>query len=715
MKNALISTYDIRGGAAIAAYRLNVGLRQLGMDSRMIVLHKNSSDDAVLQVEGRVSPEKSFDEFLLSRILQSDYVDNHRTDISNTMFSIPYAGYDLLEVPHVYEADVINLHWVARYQSISTIKKLADHGRPIVWTLHDQWAFTGGCHYSAGCERFTSDCRPCPQLSKDPSALPAGVLQDKLELLEGTSLTLVTPSGWLASCAKRSRLFRNLRTEVIPNSLDTESFYPVPKAEAKKRMGIGPDVTTLLFGASDGSEIRKGFKHLVSALSICRDSLELKELIKQGRLRFLCFGSPPAELEAIGVPVVDLGYLNSSDDLRWAYSAADVFILPSLEDNLPNTILESMSVGTPVIAFEAGGVPELVKHGVTGLLAPAGDAKTLSEAIEALILNPGMREAMGMTCRQVAVKEYSLPVQAKRYELLFRELSRKTASIPTKQDRTSQQEVRKQVVADESGSSVQTRNNLNTELGSTTEGIYKKLLSSGLKTLTVEIFSLFQASIMDRDRWQRLYNETLENRNYLKTAYEMMLVDRDRWHKLYDETLQDRDAHKQAYTTILADRDRWHKLYDETLQDRDAHKQAYTAILADRDRWKKLCDETLGNRDAYKEAYESMLVDRDRWQKLYTETLENRDVIQKLYGDQKARLEKLGVSDGEVLQSLESYRKNYEAVEKERTRWQREYDILLEKSGIEIARVIDQKNQLLRHPLRYLRETLRIRFSARDR
>src|ERR1041385_8424601 len=261
MKSALISTYDVRDGASIAAHRLNVGLRQLGIDSKMIVLYKNSSDDAVIQFERSESPERAFEEFLLSKVLQTGYIDSHRTDLSNTMFSIPCAGHDLLATPDVYEADVINLHWVAQYQSITSIKRLLDSGKPVVWTLHDQWAFTGGCHYSAGCEGYASNCRPCPQLAEDPAELPAAVLRDQLELFEGASFTLVTPSGWLARTAKRSKLFKNTRTEVIPNSLDTDSFSPVPKSEAKKQFGIESDVITLLFGARDGTEMRKGFRH----------------------------------------------------------------------------------------------------------------------------------------------------------------------------------------------------------------------------------------------------------------------------------------------------------------------------------------------------------------------------------------------------------------------------------------------------------------------
>jgi len=319
-------------------------------------------------------------------------------------------------------ADIINLHWVAQYQSPLTLRRLFSMNKPVVWTLHDQWAFTGGCHYSAGCERYRTDCMECPQLDDDFFNLPAAVLRDKEGVFEDADLTIITPSRWMAECAERSRLFSRLRIETIPNSLESDLFTPLPKTDAKTRMGIESDTVTLLFGGEDGNEKRKGFKELIAAIQYCMKDGEFQDLFKSGKIRLNCFGHPNDELESLGILVGPLGYLDSDEKIRDAYASADVFILPSLEDNLPNTILEAMSCGTPVVAFDTGGIPEMVTNGVTGKVVPLGEAEKMGEALLSLIFNADKREAMGQKCRDRIEEEYSLNVQALRYEALYEEL-----------------------------------------------------------------------------------------------------------------------------------------------------------------------------------------------------------------------------------------------------------------------------------------------------
>jgi glycosyltransferase involved in cell wall biosynthesis len=226
MKIVQISTYDTSGGAAIAAYRLNRGLHQIGQDCGMLVRHKDSSDNSVHSVTATKNDENSDEKFFLEVAIQEHYIDSHRTDISNTIFSLPYPGYDLSTLPLVRSSDLLNLHWVAQYQSPLTLHKLFSLHKPIVWTLHDQWAFTGGCHYAAGCKKYERDCAGCPQLDHDGLNLTAAVLEDKAEVLKGGNLTIVTPSRWMASCSRESRLLKGFRTEVIPNSLETDVFRP---------------------------------------------------------------------------------------------------------------------------------------------------------------------------------------------------------------------------------------------------------------------------------------------------------------------------------------------------------------------------------------------------------------------------------------------------------------------------------------------------------
>ena len=422
MKIVQISTYDTSGGAAIAAYRLNRGLRLIGQDCRMLVRHKESQDDTVVLVDDKGRQENPNEDFFLSAIIQPYYIDSNQTELSNTLFSLPYPGYDLSELPILQSADIVNLHWVARYQSLVTLHRLFSLGKPVVWTLHDQWAFTGGCHYSAGCEKYQSDCVECPQLGDDPLNLPAAILKDKLEIFKNADLTIVTPSRWMASCAGKSKLFKGLKIEVIPNSLETNIYTPLPKPEAREEIGISPETITLLFGAIDGSEKRKGFFELVNAIKFCLNEDVFQKLLHDDKIRLVCFGKPSHELESIGIPFVTLGHLDSDEKIRSAYSAADIFLLPSLEDNLPNTILESMSCGTPVVAFDVGGLPDMVTNGVTGQLVPLFDTRKMGETIIDLIQKPDLRKSMGKEGRKRAEEEYSLSVQAGRYSDLYKEL-----------------------------------------------------------------------------------------------------------------------------------------------------------------------------------------------------------------------------------------------------------------------------------------------------
>jgi glycosyltransferase involved in cell wall biosynthesis len=318
---------------------------------------------------------------------------------------------------------------VAFYQSPVTLRRLFALGKPVVWTLHDMWPFTGGCHYSASCEKYKTDCARCPQLADDPFDLPAAVLRDKVELFRGANLTIVTPSRWLAACARESRLFKGVRVEVIPNALETELYQPLPKQEAKKALGIPTDAVTLLFGAENAEERRKGFQELVAAIGHCRESEAFRRLAAQGKIRVICFGRADAALSSLGLPTVTLGYLTSDAEIARAYAAADLFVLPSLEDNLPNTMLEAMSCATPVVAFDVGGMPDMVTDGKTGRLVPAGDVRALGEAIASLVANPELRAAMGQNCRALMTGRYDLKHQARSYLELYRDLTEKSPDV----------------------------------------------------------------------------------------------------------------------------------------------------------------------------------------------------------------------------------------------------------------------------------------------
>lgn len=439
---SILNTSDIKGGAARAAYRLHKGLNEIEQDSYMIVRKKKLPDNNkdVFKIDIRKSTNNQIKEHFFGKFVQNQYINLNRTELSNTVFTLPYPGYNLSKLEVIQGSDIVNMHWIAYFQSIITIKKLFNLEKPVVWTLHDQWAFTGGCHYSAGCNEYMNACANCFQIADDSLHLPHAILKDKAKYFKNANLTIVTPSKWLAACAKKSSLFKDLRVEVIPNSLEIDWFYPVPKKDAKKNIGIPEDSLTLLFVAEMANEKRKGFKELLDTLQMCKKDSHFRQLMQRDIINILCFGEPNNDLNKLGIQVKSLGYINSYEKIRDAYNAADLYVLSSLEDNLPNTMLESMACGTPVVAFNVGGVPEMIRNGETGALTASIDSKKLSEAILGLLLDPTKRERLGKNCRKLIEQRFALHHQAENYLALFKELLNQKNSQYHKRDEMKKSE-----------------------------------------------------------------------------------------------------------------------------------------------------------------------------------------------------------------------------------------------------------------------------------
>jgi glycosyltransferase involved in cell wall biosynthesis len=416
MRIIQVSNSDIQGGAARAAYRLHQGLIELQQDSQMLTLEKRSLNNAVIKLDNpSIAPYSTH----LSHI-QTRCINQNRSPRSNTSFTLPYPGIDLTHVP----ADIINLHWVAYFQSPVTIRHLLNQ-KPVIWTLHDMWAFTGGCHYSAGCTQYQQDCAHCPQLNADPHGLTAAILNDRLDLLRDTPLVIVTPSQWLANCARHSRVLSSQRIEVIPYSLETDIFTPTARPATKQELGIDHEPIALLIGADNGNEQRKGFAELLQALQICLQNPQFQALITDQKLQLWCFGIPNDRLADLAIPLHTFGSIDSDRHLSQIYAAADLFLLPSLEDNFPNTMLESMSCGTPVIAFHIGGIPDVVKEGVTGRTVPSGDVAAMAAAILECVFDDQLRSRLGQASRQVMAENYALTIQAQRYLELYKDVIQK--------------------------------------------------------------------------------------------------------------------------------------------------------------------------------------------------------------------------------------------------------------------------------------------------
>ncbi len=324
----------------------------------------------------------------------------------------PHSGEVLRQSP---ESDVFNFHSV--YSFIDHRAFFQAVSRPVVWTLHDMNAFTGGCQYTIQCRRFEDACGCCPQLgSDDEDDLSREVWSRKKtayrRVSEQHQLHVVCPSEWMAEEARASTLLADVPVSVIPNGLDPDRFFPRDAEGVPVALGVPDDHRIVLFVASD-TRPRKGFDLLDNALSA----------LGSEKTTLLSVGGDKPELDS-DLPHVHAGYVESDLLLSVFYSLADVFVIPSRQDNLPNTVLESMACGTPVVGFEVGGIPDMVRPGETGWLAEPEDVRSLREAIEASLSDDAVRRQRGERARAVVEEEYTLEVQARAYNNVYQRILR---------------------------------------------------------------------------------------------------------------------------------------------------------------------------------------------------------------------------------------------------------------------------------------------------
>jgi glycosyltransferase involved in cell wall biosynthesis len=317
---------------------------------------------------------------------------------------------------HLPESDLIQLHWVTRFVDYRAFFEFIPATTPVVWTLHDMVPFTGGCHYDQGCHRFAQACGRCPQLgSESDTDLTREVWQRKCESfqkLRSDRLHIVTPSRWLGEQVGQSSLLSRFPRSVIPYGVDTDTFAPRDRRHSRELLRIPLEAKVVLFLAHSVRDPRKGLDLLSRALGGI-ESLSGMFLLSLG-------SGAPAEFR--GFPSAHIEHVGNDSFLSHVYSAADILVAPSLQDNLPNTVLESISCGTPVVGFAVGGIPDMVRPGLTGLLAAPGDAVDLRRAILELLSSEEGRKKMAIHCRKIATQEHALEIQARHYVDLYEEI-----------------------------------------------------------------------------------------------------------------------------------------------------------------------------------------------------------------------------------------------------------------------------------------------------
>ena len=417
MKIALVNTADTKGGAARAGLALHKTLLKNGVNSKLIVQTKYGNDEFVFAADA--NPFEKI--YTLFRRAVDYFTIKFLTNEDKGRFSFPLFGKNISKNKFLKEADIIHLHWINEgFFSLKTFRQLQKLNKPIVWTLHDMWAFTGGCHYDNGCGNFTTRCANCPSLKiKGDNDFSSTIFARKLLLYQNIKYRVVTCSEWLARSARESVLFKDMEITAIPNPIDVNVFKPVDKASAKKEFGLTPGKVHILFVTMTVKEKRKGFHLLKEALLMLNknrpDLRDKIELVVMG-------AADEEETKRLPFPVKTLGRLSSTEEIVEGYNAADIFVAPSLQDNLPNTVMEALACGTPVVAFNIGGIPEMVEHMKNGCLAEELSVEDLAKGIALLAENKNMRADFAKAGREKVLRHFAEEAVAERFISYYKKI-----------------------------------------------------------------------------------------------------------------------------------------------------------------------------------------------------------------------------------------------------------------------------------------------------
>ena len=406
MKILIVSTLDIKGGAAKAAYRLHHTLLKAGIDSHMLVQNKLSDDHTVIGPASKLEMMINIARPTLDRIPLLFY--KQRKNVEFYPAFLPFSR--ILKKIEQINPDMVHLHWInggmLRIEDIAKIKV------PVVWSLHDMWPFTGGCHYDENCGLYESNCGTCKVLgSNKEEDLSRKVFNRKLKTfpLLG-NLTIVGLSRWMADCAKRSILFRENNVVHLPNPINTNRFKILDKTVSRELWNLSNDKRFILFGAVDAlDDPRKGFNELSNALN--QMTINNVELVVFG-------SSKPENIQEFRCKIHYLGHLHDEESLVTLYNAVDIMIVPSIQENLSNAIMESMACGTPVVAFDIGGNGDMIDHKENGYLATPFESKDLARGID-LVLEDEEYDQLCKNAREKILKEFDSKIVSNKYVALY--------------------------------------------------------------------------------------------------------------------------------------------------------------------------------------------------------------------------------------------------------------------------------------------------------
>lgn len=398
---------ELTGGAARGAYWLHQGLRSLGVDSLVYTNSQVTHGDTSVVSVSRSKKDKIIS---IARSQADQAFASLYRGRPSGMFSAGVMGADFTDSAECREADVVHLHWVNG--GFVDMKHLAKLHKPVVWTMRDMWPMTGGCHYAMGCEKFTTGCGSCEQLgSTSDRDLSRFVLNRKRKYLP-KSMKMIGISDWVSEQARQSLLFRDFDVRTIHNNVDASEFFPLDKSLARQLLGLNTEKQIILTGCTSAKDTYKGFGKY----------LEMLEHLDPAKYHLCFFGKLDQSIaDGLGFDYTSFGYLHDSISLRLLYSAADVFIAPSLMEAFGKTLAEAMGCGTPVVCFDATGPKDIVTHLHDGYKAAPFEARGLAEGVE-WITGEADYSTLARNARDKITSTFDSPVIARQYQALYEEM-----------------------------------------------------------------------------------------------------------------------------------------------------------------------------------------------------------------------------------------------------------------------------------------------------
>jgi glycosyltransferase involved in cell wall biosynthesis len=409
MRVVHVSPVDTAGGAAKGAYGLHKALRAANVDSLMLVMRKYSNDPSVLSRPGGLNIAYQAMRDRLDRVPLRFY----NWDQSG-WWTVGWLPFNIRKAIDKLKPDIIQFHWAGRgVAPIDTLGHLNPY--PLVWTLRDMWPLTGGCHYSGNCTRFLTGCGRCPQLgSRSDADITSWQWNRKLRAWRDVPVNIVAPSNWMADCAMKSPLMRGKQISMIPNGVDVSRFKPIERAAARAAWNLPMDSKVILFGAINStSDPRKGFSYLAEALG---------QLAKAGwdkKAVAVVFGASTDKKIDVGLPLLNVGTLEDDVSLAMLYSAADVMVVPSIQENAGKTAIEAMSCGTPVVAFANTGQVDIVDHKVNGYLAEDLSSDDLARGIAWCLEAEEGATVLSLAARGKVLRCFDIRAIANQYIALY--------------------------------------------------------------------------------------------------------------------------------------------------------------------------------------------------------------------------------------------------------------------------------------------------------